>query len=430
MKQRFSLLPKYVAKRLTPSVLDMPAWRVEEHMKVRHAVILSTAFVLFWDHSAVGAPQSSAEGNRKTSDVDSSHPQNDDEKYKFSVRSNLVLLPTRVQRKNGETIYGLKQEQFIVEDNGEPQQVHLEEDPEVTGLSLVVAVQCSRFGEAELEKFKGLATMIEGIVGEAPHEVAVVSYGEGPYLLGDFSSRDDDTRFALSRLQRCGDFHAVTIDTVNYAIHLLKRRQNRYRRAILLISETRDHGSHSKLNQVIAELGVSDTVIYSVAFSPVRDELLGLLRNGMEGRQTPPPAPSPFPTGPPRASPTPTPTPAPAPTPNTPEPIYLDHAPALSPDPKILLIANALRHSTASELASLSGGEYINFTTPKGFEKALQRVANHVHDYYLLSFKPGPSPALGLHSLQVSVPDYPDAIIQTRRSYWSGILEEQTPEGK
>src|SRR6516225_8564650 len=124
MKQRFSLLPKYVAKRLTPSVLDMPAWRVEEHMKVRHAVILSTAFVLFWDHSAVGAPQSSAEGNRKTSDVDSSHPQNDDEKYKFSVRSNLVLLPTRVQRKNGETIYGLKQEQFIVEDNGEPQQVH------------------------------------------------------------------------------------------------------------------------------------------------------------------------------------------------------------------------------------------------------------------------------------------------------------------
>jgi VWFA-related protein len=415
----------------TPAVLDMQVWRREKRMKVRHAVILSTAVVLFWDHSAAGAPQSSTEANRKTSDVDSSHPQNDDEKYKFSVRSNLVLLPTRVQRRNGETIYGLKPEQFIVEDNGVRQQVHLEEDPEVTGLSLVVAVQCSRFAEAELEKFKGLATMIEGIVGEAPHEVAVVSYGEGPYLLGDFSSRDEDTRFALSRLQRCGDFHAVTIDTVNYAIHLLKRRQNRYRRAVLLISETRDHGSHSRLHEVIAELGVSDTVIYSVAFSPARDELKDLLRNGMEGRQPPPPAPSPFPTGPPRASPTPTPTPAAAPTPTTPEPIYLDHAPRFpSPPPEILHIVNALRHSTASELASLSGGEYINFTTSKSFEKALQRVANHVHDYYLLSFKPGPSPALGLHSLQVSVPDYPDAVIQTRRSYWSGILEAQPAETK
>ena len=28
--------------------------------------------------------------------------------YKFSVRSNLVLLPTRVQSKTGETIYGLR----------------------------------------------------------------------------------------------------------------------------------------------------------------------------------------------------------------------------------------------------------------------------------------------------------------------------------
>jgi VWFA-related protein len=411
----------------------MQVWQVEELMKVRHAVILSTAVVFFWDHSGAGAQQSSGESN-KPSETDSARAKNDDEKYKFSVRSNLVLLPTRVQRRNGETIYGLKQEQFIVEDNGVRQQIHLEEDPEVTGLSLVVAVQCSRFGEAELEKFKGLATMIEGIVGEAPHEVAIVSYGEGPYLLGDFSSRNEDTRFALSRLQRCGDFHAVTIDTVNYAIHLLKRRQNRYRRVVLLISETRDHGSHSKLHEVIAELGVSDTVIYSVAFSPARDELKDLLRKGMEGRQPPPPAPSPFPTGPPRASPTPTPTPAPspAPTPTTPEPIYLDHAPQFpSPPPAILHIVNALRHSTASELASLSGGEYINFTTPKSFEKALQRVANHVHDYYLLSFKPGgPSPGLGLHSLEVSVPDYPDAVIQTRRSYWSGILEEQPTEPK
>jgi VWFA-related protein len=399
-------------------------------MKARHAAILSTAVVIFWHHSAASAQQSSQESN-KPSETDSARPQNDDEKYKYSVRSNLVLLPTRVQRRNGETIYGLKPEQFIVEDNGVQQQVHLEEEPEVTGLSLVVAVQCSRFAEAELEKYKGLATMIEGIVGGAPHEVAVLSYGEGAYLLGDFSSKDEDTRFALSRLQRCGDFHAVTIDAVNYAIHLLKRRQNHYRRAVLLISETRDHGSHSQLHQVVAELGVSDTVIYSVAFSPTRDELRDLLRNGLEGRQPAPPAPLPFPTAPPRASPAPTPPPAPAPTPTTPEPIYLDHAPRFpSPPPEVLHIINALRHSTASELASLSGGEYINFTTSKSFEKALQRVANHVHDYYLLSFKPtGSSPALGLHSLRVVVPDYPDAIIQTRRSYWSGMLEAQ-PEAR
>jgi hypothetical protein len=92
-------------------------------------------------------------------------------------------------------------------------------------------------------------------------------------------------------------------------------------------------------------------------------------------------------------------------------------------------IVNALRHSTASELASLSGGEYISFTTSKSFEQALQRVSNHVRDYYLLSFKPA-SPDLGLHALRVRIPDYPDAVIQTRRSYWSGILDVQPPEAK
>jgi hypothetical protein len=35
----------------------------------------------------------------------------------FTVRSNLVFLPTLVQSKKGETIYGLKPDQFIVEDN-------------------------------------------------------------------------------------------------------------------------------------------------------------------------------------------------------------------------------------------------------------------------------------------------------------------------
>jgi len=30
---------------------------------------------------------------------------------------------------------------------------------------------------------------------------------------------------------------------------------------------------------------------------------------------------------------------------------------------------------------------------------------------------------MSLHSLRVRVNDYPDAVIQTRKSYWSGILE-------
>ena len=85
-------------------------------------------------------------------------------KPEFTVRSNLVFLPTRVQSAKGATIYGLKPEQFIVEDNGVRQPVSVEEDPDSTGVSLVVAVQCSRSAVSEFNKLKGLGSMIGAIV--------------------------------------------------------------------------------------------------------------------------------------------------------------------------------------------------------------------------------------------------------------------------
>lgn len=227
-------------------------------MKLLATTALSVAAVLPLASMTAGAQGVAAGPSQETQKP--GQTGNDD--YRFAVRSNLVFLPTRVQSKNGETIYGLKAEQFIVEDNGVPQPVRVEEDPEISGLSLVVAVQCGRFAASEFNKLKGLATMIDEITGDAPHEVSVISFGEATYLLGDFSGSPGSVRLALSKLKPCGrDSRAVAIDTVYYAMNMLKRRKNHFRRAILLISETRDHGSRSKLHDVIAELGITDTVI-------------------------------------------------------------------------------------------------------------------------------------------------------------------------
>lgn len=350
---------------------------------------------------------------------------------KLTVHSNLVFLPTRVQRKNGETIYGLKPEQFIIEDNGVPQTVHIEENPEAVGLSLVVVLQCSRFAPSEFDKLKNLGTMIEGIVGGDPHEIAVMSYGEAPYLLGNFSSRPEAVHSALSRLKPCGSVaQAITIDAVYFAIGMLKRRKNQYRRAILLLSEDRDHGSRSKMEDVVAELGVTDTVIYSVTFSAGRDTMIEKLRHP-RGRSQPEPEfkPWPVPSSSPQPAPSPQPSSSPEPSPEEisepapPEPVYLVHPPRLKVDPRLMMVINALRHNTASQLALLSGGEYMNFSTQRSLEDALQRISNRIHNYYLLSFRPPSIPAFGLHSLKVRVPEYPDSFIQTRKNYWSGIIE-------
>lgn len=307
----------------------------------------------------------------------------------LTVQSNIVLVPTAVQTKHGDILYGLKPEQFVVEDNGVPQTVHMDEDVDALGLSLVVAVQCSRSAIMEFAKLQGLATMIDAITGGAPHEVALVSYGTEPTLLGEFSSDPDQLRVAMNDLQPCTDDpNAATLDAVAYSTSLLDGRNNHFRHAILLISETRDHGSHIKPETVISSLGRTNTVVDSVAFSPGKTEILSDLKYGGGSG-----------------------------------PIGL-----------LLMAVNAVKHNAPKALASESGGEYINFTTQKGFDKSLGILSNHIHNYYLLSFQPQPAPVNsasadhqthvaitpGLHTITVKIPDYPDAHIRARESFWAG----------
>ena len=304
-----------------------------------------------------------------------------DQSYTLKTQSNVVLVPTTVQTKHGDVIYTLKQDQFIVEDNGVPQTVHLDEDTDSLGLSLVVVVQCGRSAGYEFPKLNGIGTMIDAIAGGAPREVAIVTYGSAPLLLGRFSSSVDAMNRALSQLEPCDDPDASTLDAVDYATRLLDARKNHYRHAILLISETRDHGSTKKPAEVIAALGRTNTVVDSVAFGPGKTEVLNDLKYGGGSG-----------------------------------PIGL-----------LVMAVNALKKNAAHELAALSGGEYINFTTQKGFDTGLQQLTNHVHNYYLLSFQPqaGPNgePSPGIHRIRVKVPDYPEAHVLFRESYFAGELD-------
>src|ERR1700753_4355965 len=82
-------------------------------------------------------------------------PAPDDQSFTLKTQSNIVLVPTTVQTKHGEMIYTLKPEQFVVEDNGVPQAIHLDEDTDSLGLSLVVVVQCSRSAGWEFTNLDG-----------------------------------------------------------------------------------------------------------------------------------------------------------------------------------------------------------------------------------------------------------------------------------
>src|ERR1700722_14861300 len=308
-------------------------------------------------------------------------PPSNDQGYPLRTQANVVLVPTTVQTKHGDILYALKQDQFVVEDNGVPQTIHLDEDTDSLGLSLVVVVQCSRSAGWEFTKLDGLGEMIDGLAGGAPREVAVVTYESAPLLLGKFSSSPEAMSRALGQLTPCDGPDAATLDAVKYATKLLDARQNHYRHAILLTSKTRDPGSQAKPAEVVAALGRTNTVVDSVAFGPGKTEVMNDLKYGGGSG-----------------------------------PIGL-----------LVMAVNALKKNAAHELAALSGGEYINFTSQKGFDEGLHQLSNHVHNYYLLSFQPhaeaNGEPASGMHTIRVKIPDYPDARIRFRESYFAGELD-------
>ena len=64
-----------------------------------------------------------------------------------------------------------------------------------------------------------------------------------------------------------GDRNAAILDSLRYSVDLLRRQPPSYRRAILLISETVDHGSQSTLEQTLRDVSDTNTAIYSLNFS-------------------------------------------------------------------------------------------------------------------------------------------------------------------
>lgn len=305
----------------------------------------------------------------------------------IQANSTLVLVPTEVHTRAGELIYGLNASQFQLKDNGILQTPHLDDADEPQKLALAIVVQCSREAYREAAHLKGLATMVDDLVGAAPHTVAVVSFGNGPDLVQDFTSDPAEIRDAFSEVQPCTEQdNNVTLDAVTYATKLLRHAPAaNARKVILLVSETRDHGSQTSSEDVIAELGRSNIVVESVSYGPAKSQLVRELtdqhRNVIMNGQ-------------------------------------------VNLMPLFVMAGEALRQNVPHTLAELTGGNYINFTTAKGFDKGVHELTNQLHNEYRLSFQLQAPTTPGIHRLSVSVPSMPGVIVRARLTYFSGTVSQ------
>jgi VWFA-related protein len=326
----------------------------------------------------------------------------------LSARSNLVLVPALVRRKSGELVFTLTAKDFAITDDGVEEKIALEENTDGEPLALVILVETGGTGARQLEKYIHLATTIEAVVGNVPHRIAVVGFDSVPTLLQDFTSDIDVVDGAIRGLS-AGNGGAAILDGLGFSIDLLRKQPPEYRRAILLLSETVDHGSHMKLDEAVREISDTNTAIYSLGFSSSKSEIKGEASKLNNNEPGPPGG---------CMSKDPNADSDTSRAAQTWECLSELAPPLRAAKMAVLLTMNGLRRNVPESVAHLTGGEYFRFSKARSLESSLLTISNHVPNRYVLSFQPQ-SPHPGMHVIELRLKEHRNLIVTARRNYWA-----------
>lgn len=367
------------------------------------------------------------------------------------TETSVVIVPALVRTRAGALVYTLNAEDFKLTDDGVPQTLTLEHETGGEPLAIVVLVEIGGAGARQFQKYPTiappLAPMLASIVGNVPHQVAVVAFDSHPQLLQEFTGDLDDAADALRSLapgckrqnhyENCegphpirnkplGDNGAAILDSLEYAVDLLRIKPSGFRRAILLVSETVDRGSKTKITQAVRDLTDTNTAIYSIGYSTGKSEVAHYARWQLP--MTPESVTQPWMAmegphpNPPHGCMGKDPEPDPDATHNRWAQAY-DCLAQLAPPltfAKMAAIAtvDSLQTNVPETVARLTGGEYFTLGDEKHFERDLSTVANHLPNRYVLSFHPQ-SPHPGPHTLALSLPGYDSLTVTARTIYWA-----------
>jgi VWFA-related protein len=344
--------------------------------------------------------------------VDLRAQQSDAGQPTLTVRSTLVQVPVLVKTKAGQVILGLTTGDFLLTDDGVPQSLTLDPDTDAQPLALVIVVETGGAGARHLMDYRQLDAILDALVGGVEHRVAVIGFDSTPHLLRPFTPDTAEASRQLASLRE-GDPGAAILDGVAFAVAQLREQPTRYRRAILLLSETVDQGSQTTLGEALRLISDTNTTIYSFGFSSTSSAVSHEARKLRQNE--PGPAHGCFSREGADAE-------------------YEDHygkqvldcISQLAPPVRLATMAflaarSALRTNTAESIAHLTGGEFFHFHDAKDLKAGLIAFSNDVPNYYVLNFRPT-SLTPGLHALHVAIKnqigDALRLVLKARSEYW------------
>jgi len=329
------------------------------------------------------------------------------------------MVPTLVTDRQGNVIFGLRADDFIIKDNGVEQKVHMDEAFSYEPVSLVVAVQTggnagsvigsgcalqrdtnvftSHVGQCK-SALHAIGLMLETFVNLPGSEMALVSFDDEVKLRQNFTSDIAKVTKSLDSLPGSNGGAAV-LDAVQFSLKLLKQQPENHRKVLVVISKQKDDDSKAEtLQEAVRQIISSNVEVYMIAYPPDFASGARAVAKLLGPSQT-----------------------LTAPGPGLPgSPVNSSVSTVGSLD---ILGLISLLHSAAKRepnvpqlIANLTGGEYVLFHNRNGLDDALGLLANHANNRYQLSFTVK-NPTPGPHKLEVFVRSGEGLQISARAGY-------------
>jgi VWFA-related protein len=320
---------------------------------------------------------------------------------KISARVTLVNTPVTVRDANGVMLHDFDERDFIVTDNGIPQEItHFDVggDP----ISLVILVETSSRVDPFLPQLQKTGILFTEQVMGPDAEAAVVGFDSSLKTLQGFTRSHEAIQAAFSGL-KTGESGICLFDAMAAGVEMLSDRRKATkqtpvpgRRVLLILSEALDTGSDAQLGEVLRHAQLENVTIFSVGLSTTRAELKAKPRQD-----------APVPITPPGTFGMPPP-PGTVQTPTT-EANQQNAGIDLIELTRVLVEhtkSAATKHSLEVGAAATGGGYYSTYKG-RSIEAAIDEIGGELHSQYMISYVPqsrsGAAQDFGYHQISVSL---------------------------
>jgi len=172
----------------------------------------------------------------------------------------MVQIPVTVADRDSRPAAGLKQDNFLIFENGREQQITtVDNEDAFVSIGILLDLSGSMAPKLAAERY----AVLQFIRWANPRdEFFLVGFDEQPKLIADFSSSEAELEAGLANAQP--GHRTALLDAIDFGLEKMKAAQNQ-RKVLLVISDGGDNGSHRSEGKLLDEIRKSDVEIDSIA---------------------------------------------------------------------------------------------------------------------------------------------------------------------